>query len=58
MWARQRDPERHRAGIGAAEAILREPARAAYLCARFGVTPEQLRHGVPAADFAAADEPR
>ncbi len=33
---------------GAAEALLRDPARASWLCARFGISPEQLRHGVPA----------
>ena len=31
---------------GAAEDLLRDPPRAAWLCARFGITPEQLRHGV------------
>ncbi len=43
---------------GGAQMLLGNPTRGAWLCARFGITPEQLCHGVPAADAALADGPR
>ncbi len=43
---------------GAVEALLRDPSRAAWLCARFGITSDQVRRGVPAAVGFAADDPR
>jgi len=44
---------------GAAEALLSDPARAARLCTRFGITPQHLRHGVPPSGVAEeAPDPR
>ena len=43
---------------GAAEALLSDSSRAAWLCARFGITLEQLRRGVPAPGGVASSDPR
>ena len=42
----------------AADALLRNPSRAAWLCARFGISPGQLINGVPAMEAEGGEDLR